>query len=235
MTFDQELSAPTDWRLSVYQRDGGAATHERRSPPRHVIDAILGAQGNICLYCQIPIGTQILRTYRQRERLVRLMRNWDHFVPYAYVARNPDLNWTIACHVCNRIKFSNVFTTTDEARTYVLPKREELGYEPTWSVLRRINLRSRPVRAPSILPRPEPRSKAFKPPICAGQIWARRSTGCTVRVEQASRHWVFYVTLASPAFPDGDGKPGQRLSATWHDAMNLISAAPRFGEGGGNA
>lgn len=232
MTFDQVRSA-SDWRLAVYDRDGGATTHERRKPPKAVIDAILDIQGNVCLYCQIPIGTEVLRKDRV-VRLVRLMRNWDHFVPYAYVARNPDLNWTIACHVCNRVKHSNVFTTADEARAYILPRREELGYEPAWSVLRRINLGSRPVRISSSPSRPEPRSKAPKPLIRDGQIWAHRTSGRTVRIAQANRHWVFYITLASPAFPDGDGKPGKRLRAQWHGNMDLISAAPLLREGGGD-
>lgn len=125
---------PGDWRLVVY---GGAITAEApHRPPRAAVRRALERQGNVCLYCQIPIGTEILR----RSRVIKLRRNFDHFVPHAYVARNPDSNFVIACHICNLVKRGNMFTTVEEARKYVLTRREELGYEPAWSVLRRVNL-----------------------------------------------------------------------------------------------
>jgi hypothetical protein len=131
--------APDDWRLAVY---GGTtitgAVHHRS--PRKAIRLALERQGNVCLYCQIPIGTEILRQHRGRSKVLRLRRNFDHFVPHSYVARNPGSNFVIACYVCNTVKRGNMFATVEEARAYVIPKREQLGYEPAWSVLRRVNL-----------------------------------------------------------------------------------------------
>lgn len=126
---------PGDWRIAVYGRTCITGEVKRR-PPRIGLRRALERQGNICLYCQIPIGTEILRG----SRIVRLRRNFDHFVPHSYISRNPDADFVIACHVCNYVKCNNMFTTIDEARAYVLPKREQLGYELAWSVLRRVNL-----------------------------------------------------------------------------------------------
>jgi len=126
---------PGDWRLAVYGRTCITGAAPKRSP-RAAIRRALEAQGNVCLYCQIPIGTEILR----RSKIVKLKRNFDHFVPHAFSARNPSSNFVIACHVCNAVKRMSMFATVEEARAYVLPRREELGYEPTWSVLRRVNL-----------------------------------------------------------------------------------------------
>jgi 5-methylcytosine-specific restriction endonuclease McrA len=128
--------SPGDWRIAVYGRTCITGAVRKNRAPAAAVRRALELQGNICLYCQIPIGTEILR----RERLVRLRRHFDHFVPHAYSARNGASDFVIACHVCNTIKHSNMFATVEEARAYILPKREARGYEPVWSVLRRVNL-----------------------------------------------------------------------------------------------
>lgn len=126
---------PGDWRRAVYGRP--IVGSERKRRPR-VADKqrLLAAQGDTCLYCQLPIGAAVLRG----DELVTLQRNFDHFVPYAFVSRNPGANFVIACHVCNGIKTALIFTTVEEARAYILPRREAKGYEPAWSAARRINL-----------------------------------------------------------------------------------------------
>lgn len=114
--------------------------NETRRRPR-IADRrrVFDAQGDVCLYCELPIGTEILRTKRT-SNVVTLRRAWDHFIPHAYIARNPGANWVIACHICNEIKKAGVFATVEEARAVILPLRERRGYEPVWSVVRRLNL-----------------------------------------------------------------------------------------------
>jgi hypothetical protein len=93
-------------------------------------------QNNQCLYCEIPIGTPIWR----HSKTVILRLNWDHFVPYAYLARSPRDNWVLACHVCNRIKSCRMFDTVQAAREVILPERVARGYEAPKEVLLRLGL-----------------------------------------------------------------------------------------------
>lgn len=124
---------PGDWRLKVYGHAIGEQA-KKRKPTLTARRQVIALQGDQCLYCQIPIGTRISR----RTTEVTLRREWDHFVPFAYLARNPRLNWVIACHVCNNIKSARVFSDLDHARRTILPIRERKGYEPPELVLRRI-------------------------------------------------------------------------------------------------
>lgn len=125
---------PGDWRLRVYGRGPSSGTDRRRKPRVAERARIIAQQGNRCLYCEIPIGTIIDR----RGKDVVLRTNWDHFIPYAYVARNPHDNWVLACHVCNGIKRGRIFKTVQEVRNTVLPERLDKGYEDPLDVLRRL-------------------------------------------------------------------------------------------------
>ena len=132
----KELPA-RDWRRTVYgnSRISGATT--RKTPRLGEKAKAKESQGNRCLYCEIPIGTTIWR----HSRSVTLQPAWDHFVPYSYLARNPDNNWVLACHVCNGIKSCGMFQSVQDARVVILPRRIAKGYESPIDVLFRIGMK----------------------------------------------------------------------------------------------
>lgn len=131
-----------DWRLAVYGSRSAAPAYRTR-PRSADRKRVAASQGDDCLYCGIPIGTVITRQVPLKKRysrstMVTLQRTWDHFVPYAYLLRNPASNWVLACHVCNLIKKARMFDTVEDARKVILPERERLGYEPAGHVLARL-------------------------------------------------------------------------------------------------
>jgi hypothetical protein len=132
---NQDLPAG-DWRLSVYGRGPSNGASTRSYPRLTERKRAIERQDNRCLYCEIPIGTAIWR----RSQTVILRTNWDHFIPYAYLARNPSTNWVLACHVCNRIKSCRMFDSVQAAREAILPNRTSKGYEEAREVLLRIGL-----------------------------------------------------------------------------------------------
>lgn len=121
----RRVLAPDDWRNDVYGATQVTGGDRRRYPRKVERDRVIDRQGNACLYCGLTIGTLIWR----RNRVVRLVANWDHFVPYAYCARNDGANWVLACHVCNRIKAARMFDTVQQARDAILPARRAKGYD----------------------------------------------------------------------------------------------------------
>jgi hypothetical protein len=132
-----------DWRMEVYSARGLNTAKERKQPRRGDQRRILAVQGNVCLYCAIPIGTVIARQMHRSTgyiwtTTVTLQRNWDHFVPFAFLIQNPDTNWVLACHVCNRAKRNQMFETVNDARRVILPIREQRGYESPRRVLMRL-------------------------------------------------------------------------------------------------
>lgn len=134
---------PGDWRLTVYGSRGTAVGDVRRQPRKADRQRVIADQSNSCLYCGIPIGTVIGRRvgvsrWSSRDTEVTLRPNWDHFVPYSWILRNPRSNWVLACHVCNHIKKGRLFDTVEEARQAILADREERGYESVRQVLARI-------------------------------------------------------------------------------------------------
>lgn len=127
---------PGDWRLRVYGRGPSSGVSTRQYPRVAERRRAVELQDNRCLYCEIPIGTAIWR----RSQTVILRTNWDHFIPYAYLARNPSSNWVLACHVCNLIKSCRMFDTVQAAREAILPARAGKGYEDPRQVLLRVGL-----------------------------------------------------------------------------------------------
>ncbi|MFI9598880.1 HNH endonuclease [Streptomyces sp. NPDC052043] len=128
---------PGDWRLRVYGARGPSSGVTTRQYPRVAERRrAIELQNNRCLYCELPIGTAIWR----HSRTVFLRTNWDHFIPYAYLARNPSSNWVLSCHVCNNIKSCRMFDTVQQAREVILPIRESKGYESPKEVMLRIGL-----------------------------------------------------------------------------------------------
>ncbi|SES04002.1 HNH endonuclease [Streptomyces qinglanensis] len=130
-----ELPA-NDWRRTVYGRSQISGNDSRRRPRTAERARLIAEHRNRCLYCQIPIGAEILR----ENSFVTLRLNWDHFAPYAYIARNPQDNWVLACHVCNNIKQGRIFQTVQEVRNTILPERLTKGYEDPLSVCRRLGI-----------------------------------------------------------------------------------------------
>lgn len=129
-----------DWRRAVYGRSAIGGIGVRRAPRLADRIRVQEVQGNRCLYCEIPIGTTIWR----RSQSVTLRTNWDHFVPYSYLVRNPGANWVLACHVCNGIKSCRMFDSVQAARDTILPIREAKGYEDPKAVLLRLGLELTP-------------------------------------------------------------------------------------------
>lgn len=127
---------PGDWRLRVYGRAPTDGVTTRQKPRVAERRRAIERQDNRCLYCEIPIGTPIWR----RSKTVILRLNWDHFVPYAYLARSPRDNWVLACHVCNGLKSCRMFDTVQAAREAINPERIARGYEAPKEVLLRLGL-----------------------------------------------------------------------------------------------
>ncbi|MEV4861481.1 HNH endonuclease [Streptomyces ossamyceticus] len=127
---------PGDWRLRVYGRGPSSGISTRSYPRVAERRRAIDLQNNRCLYCEIPIGTAIWR----RSQTVILRTNWDHFIPYSYLARNPATNWVLSCHVCNNIKSCRMFDTVQAAREVILPARLSKGYEDPREVLLREGL-----------------------------------------------------------------------------------------------
>jgi len=207
--------AVKDWHPVVYGATVITGADQRRAPSADERRRILRAQGDNCLYCQLPIGSEVLR----KGRPVRLRRNWDHFVPYAYVARNPGANFVLACHVCNAIKNCRIFATVDEARQTILPLREEKGYEAAWSARRRANLAAKAARA----------GRPPRQPIEVGQVWASRTVkdqGRTIRVVAVGLNCVRYVVLtpAAKAKRNTTGRFGVMATEAWRPLYDLVGA-----------
>ncbi len=82
-------------RARIAGHKGSATSGRRRTPKKAMKVRILEAQRGLCLYCDMEIGSQITRDGKP----VTLRINWDHFIPYSYLAHNPADNWVAACHV----------------------------------------------------------------------------------------------------------------------------------------
>ncbi|MFE3583724.1 HNH endonuclease [Streptomyces vinaceus] len=131
----KELPA-SDWRRSVYGRSQIGGVGQRRRPRMADRNRIIEQQGYVCLYCELPIGTFVLRGRRR----VMLVANWDHFIPHAYSQANPASNWVLACHVCNSIKTARMFDSVESARQLILPRRIVKGYESVGATFHRLGL-----------------------------------------------------------------------------------------------
>lgn len=88
---------------------------------------ILAEQADRCLYCQRRLGSLVYR----KGKPVLLRCVWDHMIPYSYCANSHPRNIAAACHVCNGIKSSRVFSGLDEARVFILQIQAAKGYSDT--------------------------------------------------------------------------------------------------------
>lgn len=95
----------------------------RKQPKKSARQAVIAAQGNLCLYCDLEFGSVVYR----RGKPVKLKRHWDHVVPYSYSQNNCPENVVAACHVCNLIKSDLVFETLEQAKEHITSRRWEKG------------------------------------------------------------------------------------------------------------
>lgn len=105
--------APEQWKRE------SLACGIRHKPPKEYQEAQLERQAHRCFYCFIRFDSSV----RYNKRVCRLMIQWDHIVPFAYLQTNPAENFVAACQICNHLKAAKVFQTVEEARSYVQIKR----------------------------------------------------------------------------------------------------------------
>lgn len=100
----------------------------RRQCPFPTRYMLLERQRYRCLYCSLPFGTVLLR----RNRQIITAPVYDHRIPYAFLGKNPPMNWRASCAPCNGIKSDLIFVNDLALRRYVLGKRQEKGYYVAW-------------------------------------------------------------------------------------------------------
>jgi hypothetical protein len=144
----------TQWQIRVYGRGAGGGVTRRR-PSSEAVKRIRKIQMGRCLYCELTIGSRVKRN----GKTVALTAQWDHFVPYSYLAQNPEANWVLACQVCNGIKSDRIFKTVEEARLVILQARDAKGYElVAETVAKQKQVKARTRKKPA-KPRPKPKAK----------------------------------------------------------------------------
>lgn len=138
-----DLPPGKEWRRQVYGTVRISGSGSRTKPRQTDRQRVYRMQQGRCLYCDLPIGTEIhrqLSSGNRRNGVVKLIPHWDHFVPYSYLARNPSANWILACHVCNGIKTAKMFDSVEQAREFILPERRRKGYEEPDAVIHRLRM-----------------------------------------------------------------------------------------------
>lgn len=95
---------------------------KRKIPSKATQNKILALQKNCCIYCNEKFK---ITKYIRNGKIKVLKLVWDHFIPFAYSANNYPHNFVAACNVCNSLKSSKMFETLDDAKQYILEKREK--------------------------------------------------------------------------------------------------------------
>jgi hypothetical protein len=167
------------WQIRVYGRGSGGGV-QRQAPQVATRKRITAAQLGRCLYCELPIGTRVKRN----GKTVALTAQWDHFVPFSYLAQNPDANWVMACQVCNNIKSDRMFKTVEEARAVILRVRDEKGYEAVKETVAKLKAR-KPGRAKTAA-KPKPKPRAKKKPAPRGVPAPRKTVTRTLPIGAVS-------------------------------------------------
>ena len=80
--------------------------------PVKVKREILRHQNHQCIYC----GTSL------NKKGIRL--HFDHFVPFVYIEASERGDLVASCNICNQIKGCLLFNSIQEARIYIIQKRE---------------------------------------------------------------------------------------------------------------
>lgn len=98
---------------------------KRKTPTTNEKRRILSEQDGRCFYCGVRLGS--IRTRNGKSFMVKI--HWDHKMPFAYSQNNHAGNFVAACHVCNGIKSSHIFSTVKEAQIELSSRRREKGYD----------------------------------------------------------------------------------------------------------
>lgn len=86
---------------------------KRKRPTITTQRELLKAQNNRCFYCGDEFGS-----WRKLEgRLLPVVLNWDHLVPHCFDGNNHE--FVAACRECNHTKYSVMFSSLEEAKTYL--------------------------------------------------------------------------------------------------------------------
>ena len=96
----------------------------RRMLPAKIKLEILESQNNQCIYCEMPFGSLV----RRGNKSIYLKRHYDHSIPFSYSQDNSCGNFVASCQICNLSKNNLMFSTLEEAKTYLALKRHEKGY-----------------------------------------------------------------------------------------------------------
>lgn len=85
---------------------------------------IIESQNHRCFYCD-----SMLSGYVKRDgQTIQLKTHIDHQVPWAWIKNTTEQNLVAACHVCNHIKSSLMFSTLQECKDYIAAQRLKKGY-----------------------------------------------------------------------------------------------------------
>lgn len=97
----------------------------RRLPSAKERAAILAHQHGSCFYCGSTFGDMAIR--KLKTRILRAV--WDHVEPFCWQSNNQTINFVAACSICNGIKSSKMFSTSEDAIAYVWHRRKSKGWE----------------------------------------------------------------------------------------------------------
>jgi len=127
LVFDGKLACcgePARGRAKI-ARQMVQAQQRRNGPSASFQRAQLLRQDGECLYCEMNLDGVVFRNGTPRM----IQTHWDHIIPYSYSQNNKEINFVASCHVCNGIKSNKVFQDLEDARTYILRRRKDKGYE----------------------------------------------------------------------------------------------------------
>jgi hypothetical protein len=83
----------------------------------------LERQASCCIYCGVDLNSFVWNKNKSRYEKVKI--HYDHFVPYAFVHDSRGCNIVASCSVCNGLKSDFHFQSIEEARVYIMNKRNE--------------------------------------------------------------------------------------------------------------
>ena len=82
----------------------------------------LEEQDYCCIYC----GTDLMgyEWNPQKEIYVKVKIHYDHFIPWSYSGDNQKSNVLASCSTCNLLKSDLYFRTIEEAKEYIMSRRQ---------------------------------------------------------------------------------------------------------------
>lgn len=98
--------------------------NKRKPVSESLKNLILEEQEYCCFYCLVPFSFQV----QKNNKIIKRKIEFDHLVPFSYLNNNNKENLVASCNICNHLKSSMCFQTTEEARIYLQQERESKGY-----------------------------------------------------------------------------------------------------------